>query len=189
MMEKKIVVSDNDKGQRLDRFLSGKLASFSRTKIHSLIEKGCILVDGKTKKPSFNFKGGEEITVNIVDSDDSVLQPYNFDLNILHEDDEACFLQYARKVKKVVTDVPLMLVGGLRSPRRMERILSAGDAEMVSLCRPLIREPDLVKQWKEGRRRKADCISCNGCQKYRDEPVRCIVLDSKKQQLRRKKKF
>jgi 2,4-dienoyl-CoA reductase-like NADH-dependent reductase (Old Yellow Enzyme family) len=98
--------------------------------------------------------------------------------HILNEEDEAYFLQHAKKYK-TVADVPLILVGGLRSPSVMERILAVGDADMISLCRPLIREPDLVKQWREGRRTKADCISCNGCQKYRDEPVRCIMLDAK----------
>lgn len=96
--------------------------------------------------------------------------------DILEEEDEAYFLPNAGKFKEVVT-VPLMLVGGLRSPSLMERVLENREADMVSLCRPFIREPDLVNKWKQGDPKKADCISCNGCMKYRDEPVRCILLD------------
>jgi 2,4-dienoyl-CoA reductase-like NADH-dependent reductase (Old Yellow Enzyme family) len=72
--------------------------------------------------------------------------------------------------------VPLLLVGGLRSLHLMERLLENREVDMVALCRPLIREPDLVSKWKQGDRKKADCISCGGCQKYPDEPVRCILL-------------
>ena len=70
-----------------------------------------------------------------------------------------------------------MLVGGLRSPGVMEKLLQDGEVDMVSFCRPFIREPDLVNKWKQGDWKKADCISCGGCQKYRDEPVRCILLE------------
>jgi 2,4-dienoyl-CoA reductase-like NADH-dependent reductase (Old Yellow Enzyme family) len=96
---------------------------------------------------------------------------------ISEEKDEAYFLPNARRFKEVI-DVPLILVGGLRTPALMERLIEDGEADMVSLCRPFIREPDLVKRWKGGDTRKADCVSCNGCQKFREEPVRCILLDS-----------
>lgn len=98
--------------------------------------------------------------------------------NIKEESDEAYFLSNAREFKKAI-DVPLLLVGGLRSPGLMEKLLADGEAEMVSMCRPFIREPDLVNRWKRGERHKADCISCSGCQKYQNEPVRCILLDKK----------
>ena len=45
----------------------------------------------------------------------------------------------------------------------MERLLAAGDADFLSLARPLIREPDLVRQIEAGRRGMVDCVSCNIC--------------------------
>jgi 2,4-dienoyl-CoA reductase-like NADH-dependent reductase (Old Yellow Enzyme family) len=96
--------------------------------------------------------------------------------NILEERDEAYFLTNARRFKEVI-DVPLILVGGLRSFGLMEKLVERGEAEMVALSRPFIREPDLVNRWKQGDREKADCISCCGCIKFRDEPVRCILID------------
>lgn len=96
--------------------------------------------------------------------------------DIVKESDEAYFLPVARKFGKVI-DVPLILVGGMRTPGLMQRLITEGDADMVSLSRPLIREPDLVNKWKQGDRKKADCVSCNGCLKSRGNPVRCILLD------------
>ena len=43
------------------------------------------------------------------------------------------------------------------------RILSEGKADYVSMSRPFIREPHLIKRWKSGDTRRAACISCNGC--------------------------
>ena len=61
-----------------------------------------------------------------------------------------------------VTDLPILLVGGVRSVEVMNRILDEGSADLISLSRPLIREPDLPKRCQDGRD-KATCISCNQC--------------------------
>jgi 2,4-dienoyl-CoA reductase-like NADH-dependent reductase (Old Yellow Enzyme family) len=75
---------------------------------------------------------------------------------------EACFLPAARVVRNATT-VPLAVVGGMRSLPIMEDIVSSGISDMIAICRPLLREPELIKRWKAGNRRKADCISCYGC--------------------------
>jgi 2,4-dienoyl-CoA reductase-like NADH-dependent reductase (Old Yellow Enzyme family) len=78
------------------------------------------------------------------------------------EEREAYFREYTRRIKSSV-DVPVMLVGGLRSPAVIERVIEGGDADLASLCRPLIREPGLIDEWRQGRRRRAACVSCNLC--------------------------
>ncbi len=45
----------------------------------------------------------------------------------------------------------------------MQRVLRDGDADFISLARPLIREPDLVRQIEDGRTGLVDCVSCNIC--------------------------
>lgn len=90
---------------------------------------------------------------------------------ILKESDEAFYRANAAQFREVI-DVPLMLVAGLRSFGIMEKIVDDGEADMVSMSRPFIREPNLVNRWKQGGMQKADCISCNGCQKYRIEERR-----------------
>jgi len=84
-------------------------------------------------------------------------------IGIRSKDEEAYHLPYAREIKKVI-DVPLILVGGIRSLDVIEKILAIGDADFVALCRPLIRQPDLPNRWMKGiGGLTADCISCNGC--------------------------
>jgi 2,4-dienoyl-CoA reductase-like NADH-dependent reductase (Old Yellow Enzyme family) len=75
---------------------------------------------------------------------------------------EAYFLPYAERLKPLL-NIPLMLVGGIRSPDIAENILSSGAAEFVSMARPLIREPDLPKRWLQGDNQPAQCVSCNRC--------------------------
>ena len=96
--------------------------------------------------------------------------------NIKTEAEEAYFLTNARKFKEKI-DCPLILVGGMRTPELMEKLIIEGAVDMIAMSRPLIREPDLTKKWKSGNLKRADCISCSGCQKYQNEPVRCIMLE------------
>lgn len=77
---------------------------------------------------------------------------------------EAYLLADARAVR-ASTSVPLAVVGGMRSLRVMQLAIDSGAVDCVSLCRPLIREPDLIKRWSEGDTRPADCISCGACMK------------------------
>ncbi len=78
---------------------------------------------------------------------------------------EEAYLLPDAKVTRSRVSVPLALVGGMRSLPAMEEVVASGVVDCVSMCRPLIREPDLVKRWREGDTRSADCISCWGCLK------------------------
>jgi 2,4-dienoyl-CoA reductase-like NADH-dependent reductase (Old Yellow Enzyme family) len=82
---------------------------------------------------------------------------------------EGYFKDYARMIKGVV-NIPVLLVGGLRSQAFMEEMLYEGFTDMISLCRPFIREPDLVMKFKEGAL-EAKCTSCNQC--FDENGVRC----------------
>ena len=82
---------------------------------------------------------------------------------------EAYFRDYARMIKQAV-GIPVMLVGGMRSRAVMEEMLEGGYADMVSVSRPFIREPDLVVKFREGVH-EAECTSCNGC--FDESGVRC----------------
>lgn len=91
------------------------------------------------------------------------------------EEKEAYFRPYAEALKEHVS-LPVILVGGLRTPSVMEKLVEDGAADFVSMCRPLIREPELVKRWKNRDLEKAKCISCNKCwDNWRVRPLRCYV--------------
>jgi 2,4-dienoyl-CoA reductase-like NADH-dependent reductase (Old Yellow Enzyme family) len=77
-------------------------------------------------------------------------------------EDEAYFLPFARMLRPR-TDAQIILVGGLRRTETMDRLIDDGDADFLSLARPLIREPDLVRTIEAGRTGRVDCVSCNIC--------------------------
>ncbi len=80
----------------------------------------------------------------------------------------------AEVVKPALHGVPLILVGGMRRASHMEEVLKSGLADLISLSRPFIREPDLVKRLAEGKER-VSCVSCNKCfaAMIADKPIRC----------------
>jgi 2,4-dienoyl-CoA reductase-like NADH-dependent reductase (Old Yellow Enzyme family) len=78
------------------------------------------------------------------------------------EEREAYF-RTASKAFKEALQVPIILVGGIRSPGLAEKLLEQGCADYFSMSRPLIREPDLVKRWASGDRSRARCVSDNQC--------------------------
>ncbi|HEX3317257.1 MAG TPA: NADH:flavin oxidoreductase [Solirubrobacteraceae bacterium] len=75
---------------------------------------------------------------------------------------EAYFLPCARAVR-AAAHTRIVLVGGMRTTATMERIVRDREADFVALARPLIREPDLVRQIIGGRTGRVDCTSCNLC--------------------------
>jgi 2,4-dienoyl-CoA reductase-like NADH-dependent reductase (Old Yellow Enzyme family) len=95
--------------------------------------------------------------------------------HIKTEEQEAYFLPFSEKLKPR-TNTPVILVGGMRSLNVMDRIIKEEKADFISICRPLIREPDLPLKLERGEQTKALCISCNKCFDiiYKNEPVACI---------------
>jgi len=85
-----------------------------------------------------------------------------FHTRINRRDREAYFRDWCREIRPHV-NAPVMMVGGLRTFELMEEVVRNGETDFVSLCRPLIREPGLINDWKGGDRRRAACISCNRC--------------------------
>ena len=90
------------------------------------------------------------------------------------EPERAYYRERAAAVKNVVT-IPVIAVGGIRSLGMAESIVSSGDADLISMCRPFIREPDLVARWQKGETEPATCISCNKCFTIlaKGEPLEC----------------
>ena len=77
--------------------------------------------------------------------------------------EEGYHLQAAKTIKPALGEIPLLLVGGMRRVAHMEEILEKGYADFISICRPFIREPFLVKRIEEGKTDRASCVSCNKC--------------------------
>ena len=82
---------------------------------------------------------------------------------------EGYFADFAAQLADEVK-IPVICVGGWRSREVMERILNHTRIELLSLSRPLIREPDLPKKFLDGVK-NSKCISCNAC--YSTPAHRC----------------
>ena len=85
--------------------------------------------------------------------------------------DEGYFAEFAARLAEE-TDIPVIVVGGLRSREMMEHLLSNTGIELLSLSRPLLREPDFPNQLKNGSASESECVSCNAC--YSSREHRCI---------------
>lgn len=96
--------------------------------------------------------------------------------NIQSVEDEAYFEKEAKSFKEKL-NIPIMLVGGIRSLKVAEKIVNENIADYVSLSRPLIYNHDLVSQWKKGESEKSECVSCNKCLEIGSfgEGIRCEV--------------
>jgi 2,4-dienoyl-CoA reductase-like NADH-dependent reductase (Old Yellow Enzyme family) len=77
---------------------------------------------------------------------------------------EAVFLPMAEAVREAVgPDFPLALVYGFRSRSVMEEVLASEVVQIISMCRPLIAEPDLPNKLRTGASDRALCQSCGRC--------------------------
>lgn len=111
---------------------------------------------------------GIEVSGGMGDSFPSACRP-----DIKSPKEEAYFSDNARKIREVLS-VPVICVGGIRSREVMESIISTKKADMVSMSRPFIREPDLVERLRKGLTEKASCISCNQC--WHPKGIRCAQI-------------
>ncbi len=64
-MIKKIIIKNNDKGKRLDKFLSEYLKNETRSQIKKMIENGLILINGKKTKVHHFLKIEEKISISL----------------------------------------------------------------------------------------------------------------------------
>jgi len=71
------------------------------------------------------------------------------------------FTWVTRKMKQEV-DVPLVTSNRINLPVVAEDVLARGDADMVSLARPLLADPEFAKKARTGRADEINvCIACN----------------------------
>ena len=92
---------------------------------------------------------------------------------IKSEDREAYFRPQA-KIARTKTSLPLILVGGIRTRKVMEDVLASGDADFVSMCRPLINNPNFPNLLKTRTQERSECISSNNCWPKEDgEGIAC----------------
>ena len=88
--------------------------------------------------------------------------------------EEGYFEQQARQFLAAL-DLPLILLGGINRLDTVEDALAEGFS-FVAMARALLREPDLVGRWEQGRRDAGLCIHCNRCMPSIYSGTRCVEL-------------
>eukprot|EP00045_Choanoeca_perplexa_P011633 m.124278 g.124278 ORF g.124278 m.124278 type:complete len:679 (+) comp15701_c0_seq1:135-2171(+) len=80
---------------------------------------------------------------------------------------------------KAEVSVPLVTVNRINTPEVAEQILASGQADMVSMARPLLADPDFVAKAAQGREDEINtCIGCNqACldHTFKGQRASCLV--------------
>ncbi len=85
----KFIVDKNSDGLRVDKFINKKNKNFSRTKIKNLILKKKIQLNNKIIiEPSKKVFYGDSILFQIPEPQKTLLEPYDYNLNIVFEDED-----------------------------------------------------------------------------------------------------
>lgn len=90
----------------------------------------------------------------------------------------AAFTWATRKLREAVS-VPVIASNRINTPEIAEAVLARGDADMVSMARPFLADPEFVNKAAEGRSQDINtCIACNqACldQIFSRQAVSCLV--------------
>ena len=82
-------VSEEESGQRLDKFLAQQCADVSRSRIKDLILKEQVSIDDETaKNASVKIKAAQVIEVDIPPAEEYKLVPEDIPLDVIYEDDD-----------------------------------------------------------------------------------------------------
>jgi len=94
--------------------------------------------------------------------------------------EEAFWYDYAKVLKPLCGDTPLILTGGHKYPETMNRIIEEGTADMLSMARVLAAEPNFPNDICQGREDPAKCSNCNKCiiEVVMGSRLRCFLADS-----------
>ncbi len=136
---------------------------------------------GSTVYAIFNMCRGDvpvqEIAQAVPDYMKAMVEGIYQDMVGKYNFDEGYNLEAAKMIKPIIGNIPLILVGGLRHKAFMEEIIEKKYVDLISMARPFIREPLLVKNFKEEKQDKVACISCNRCLAAipNNFPLRCYV--------------
>jgi 2,4-dienoyl-CoA reductase (NADPH2) len=90
----------------------------------------------------------------------------------------AAFRFAAARIKRAI-GIPLVISNRINMPEVAEDILAAGDADIVSMARPFLADPDFVRKAASGRPDTINtCIACNqACLDFifTNQPASCLV--------------
>ncbi len=88
LTQRTLSIRADEAGQRLDRYLASVLNDMSRTKVQQLIADGAVLVNGRTSKPGYILRSGDEVqlfSLKLTNRAGNV-RPQQLPLDVVYED-------------------------------------------------------------------------------------------------------
>lgn len=82
-----LLVSQNDIGQRVDRFISENVEDLTRSAVQSIIENGGVSVGGKVIKKNYKLRVSDLVVVTIPEPVELDVTPEDIPLNVVFEDE------------------------------------------------------------------------------------------------------
>jgi 23S rRNA pseudouridine1911/1915/1917 synthase len=170
-------VSDNERGQRLDRFLQTQMPERSRAFLQKLIEDQHVRVNGQPNKASYKVRAGDVVSVEVPPPVPLAAQPEQIRLAVLFEDDDLIVVNKAAGM--VVhpaagnyehTLVNALLhhcrgqlsgIGGVERPGIVHR-LDKGTSGCIVVAKSDVAHCSLVEQFKARKVRKVYRAVCWG---------------------------
>jgi 23S rRNA pseudouridine1911/1915/1917 synthase len=82
------IITEETAGWRIDKALSTHPEIVSRSQATSLVDRGCVFLDGQTIKPSHKTTVNEKYLIHLPDPETQDLVPYDFNLDVIYEDND-----------------------------------------------------------------------------------------------------
>jgi 23S rRNA pseudouridine1911/1915/1917 synthase len=83
-----ILVTESQRGVRLDRFLASRFPESSRGRFHQLITESAVQVNGQPAKPTYNPRAGDLILIQWPEPIASEVLPEEIPVEVLFEDED-----------------------------------------------------------------------------------------------------
>lgn len=81
-----VTVAEEQKNERIDKFVAGINNEWSRTQVQQWIKDDVVTVNGKAVKGNYKVKENDKITVTIPEPEELDIQPEDMSLEIYYED-------------------------------------------------------------------------------------------------------
>ncbi|MEE9912997.1 MAG: NADH:flavin oxidoreductase [Deltaproteobacteria bacterium] len=157
------------------------LATHYAKRIADLGIDGLEVSCGTSLLSSFNMCRGDvpvkELLLRYPESQRSQMKVVLKNMEGKYKNFEGYNVEASKMIRIVIGETALLAVGGWRHVSSMEEAINNGHTDFISMCRPFIREPSLVKKIREGKTTKASCTNCNRCLAAlaSNIPVQCYV--------------
>lgn len=82
------VVTEEEQGERLDKYLAGLLPEVSRSFIQKLLKQDEVTVNEKSAKANYQIRENDKVVIHVPEAVEPEIEPEDIPLDILYEDED-----------------------------------------------------------------------------------------------------